>query len=223
MKGERYTQQREGEESRLSKNIREMIEMMKTERVSTNPINYNNLRMTNHSVQRVMEYFKCNENECLDKVKDILSKSERIGEQLAFDGRINVMFSYKQYAIYLSPNLKHIITVHKFQRVSYNPIREMLPTLQEKFQGEQLRRHLVKLHRDAWEDIEKRESKQVRKVMEIDRELNNQLKKINKGYAPKFITSRIEEERSRLYVEGKKLFEMKLEKRHVGKSLTSVI
>lgn len=223
MKGLRYTQQRHGQESSLSKNIREMIEMLKRERVSKKPINFNTLRMTSHSVDRVVEYFDVDKSESLDVIKYILKKAERIGEQLAYDGRINVMFSYKQYAIYLSPNLKYVITIHNFDKVSYNPIREMLPTLESTYQGEQLRLELVKLHREAWSDLESRERKQMQVVMDIDRELNKQLKKIRKGFEPKFLTERIDEERGKLYLEGKKLFDIKLEKRHVGKSITSIL
>lgn len=229
VRGKRYAKRYSGEGD-FSRNVREMIEMIKNETVSSKKIDYKKMKVSRHARARVLEYCKCNSNGVEKRIKWLLQRSKRIGEQLSFDGRINILFVYKQYAIYMSPNLECVVTVHKFQNISYNPIRIILPQLQEKFKGEELRQELVRLHKDAWHDIEVREHEQLKRVLEIDNEVNNQfkrLKELRTGYSPKhytkYIKTRIQEERTKLVTEGKKLFDLKLEKRHIGKSITAVM
>lgn len=229
MKGKRYVKKYQGE-SKYSRNVREMIEMLQHEEVKTGKINYKILKMSRHATERVVDYFDCSEERAIKEVRFLLKHSKRVGEQLAYDGRINVMFVCNQYAIYLSPNLEHVITIHKFQQVSYNPIREILPELKAKFQGKELRQELVRLHKEAWATLEQREAEQLKVVLEIDREVKEQLNKLQslrQGYSPRhykrYVKDRIAEERERLFSEGEKLFSIKLEKRHIGKSITSVL
>lgn len=229
MQGKRYVKKYRGEQS-LSRNVREMIAMIKNEEVMKGRPKYMELELSKHAKDRVIGYFGCKESYAIKKVRGLLRRSKRVGEQLAYDGRINVMFVCNQYAIYLSPNLKHVVTIHQFTKVSYNPIREILPELSQQLDGMELNKELVRLHKEAWNDLEKREADQLKLVLEIDDEVNAQLKKLEdlkKGFTPKhyrkYVNQRIAEEREKLFTEGAKLFNIKLEKRHVGKSITSVL
>jgi hypothetical protein len=229
MKGKRYTKGVRGEEQ-LSKNIREMVAMIKNEKVSNGRINYGKLELSYHALGRVKQYLGCSEKHALIKIKGMLRQSKRVGEQLSYDGRINVMFVHEQYAIYLSPNLEHVVTIRKFSEVSYKPIKTMLPQLTISLKGVKLRKELVRLHKEAWVNIDKIEVEQQKKVLEIEQEVSNTMVKLNQlrtGFNPKhykeYIKNRFVEEREKLIVEGKKLFNIKLEKRHIGKSITSVL
>jgi hypothetical protein len=159
----------------------------------------------------------------------MLRQSKRVGSQLAYDGRINVLFVYKQYAMYLSPNLEHVITIRKFDKVSYRPIKKILPKLSENLRGTKLKKELVKLHKEAWSNIERVESELEKVVLQLEEEVSGTMKKLESlkiGYNPKhykkYIHNRFVEERERLVAEGEKLFNIKLEKRHIGKSITSL-
>ena len=151
--GKRYTRGFRGEEQ-LSKNIREMIAMIEHEKINKGRIKYHKLEMSEHAGLRAKQFLKCSEKYALIKIKNILRRSRRVGEQLSHDGRINVLFAYKQYAIYLSPNLERVVTVRIFKKVSYEPIKKMLPQLSKNLKGVKLKRELVKLHKEAWNNIE---------------------------------------------------------------------
>lgn len=229
MEGKRYTRGFRGEEQ-LSKNIREMIAMIKNEKVHNGRIKYGKLKLSFHASLRAKQFLECSEKNVLARVKCMLRQSRRVGEQLAYDGRINVLFVYKQYAIYLSPNLENVITIRKFDRVSYKPIKKMLPKLSKELKGIALKKELVKLHKEAWINIDEIESELQERVLELEAEVNEtveKLKSLRGGYSPrhykKYLNSRFVEERERLVTEGEKLFKIKLEKRHIGKSITSVL
>jgi hypothetical protein len=229
VKGKRYTRGFRGEEQ-LSKNIREMIAMIKNEEVSNGRIKYGKLQLSRHALLRAKQFLNCSEKHAIVRVKCILRQSRRVGEQLAYDGRINVLFVYKQFAIYLSPNLEHVVTIHKFKEVSYSPIKNILPQLESDLKGVKLKRELVRLHKEAWSNIEKIEFEQQKKVLQLEADVNEtitKLKSLKGGYSPKhykkYLSGRFVEERERLVVEGEKLFKIKLEKRHIGKSITSVL
>lgn len=229
MKGERYAKRYINEED-ISRNVREMILMAKHERVKKGRIDFDKLKMSSHALERAIECFGCSESEAFGKIIPLLKRAKRIGEQLAFDGRINVLYANRQYAIYLSPNLETVITVHKFQNVSYNKIQERLPELMEMYEGEELRKELVRLHKEALHILSVKEYRILKNVLEIEKEVGKQKRKLHslsQGYCPrhyrKHIRQRLDEETNRLVQEGRKLFNVKLEKRHVGKSFTAVL
>jgi hypothetical protein len=228
-KGSRYATRHLGER-KYSRNVREMIEMIKNEEINNGEIDYKGFKMSGHALERAMEYFNCSEHGAYKLVRHVLKRAERIGEQLAYDGRINILFVYDQFAIYMSPSLEHVVTVRKYQKISYKPIRKMLPQLKSNLEGKELKEELVRLHKEAWDKLEKRESKQLDLVLEIDREVSDQIKKfeqLSQGHCPrhykKFLKESLKEARSKLVKEGNKLFKIKLQKRHVGKSITSVL
>lgn len=229
-KGRRYAKRYKHEDS-YDRNVKEMIEMIKREKVSHGRIKYRQLRMSKHAIQRATEYFDCSAYGAINEVISLLKRSKRVGEQLAYDGRINVMFVCDQFAIYLSPNLMNVITIHKFNRVTYKPIESMIPELRKQFKDGGFKSELVKLHKKAWEEVEIREMEQQRLVLEIDSEVNKQIANLKNlkrdGFSPrhykKYISERIKEESARLIAEGEKLFCIKLEKRHIGKSITAVL
>jgi hypothetical protein len=228
-KGKRYIKGYKNEDD-YSRNIREMICMIKNERINNGRLNLDKLKVSTHALDRAVEHLECAKHQVLPRVKSILKRATRIGEQLAYDGRINVLFVHKQYAIYLSPNLEYVVTVRKYCQVTYKPIRQRIPELKEKYQGKEFRREMFRLHEQAWAEISEREEKQLKIVMELDRSVVEQMQRLHKlrtaGYSPrhymKYTSERLKEERERLVAEGEKLFRIKMEKRHIGKSITAV-
>jgi hypothetical protein len=233
MSGKRYTRRYRGEED-LSKNIREMIAMIKNEEVSRGKIKYGKLELSKHALKRAKQFLGCSEKYALARVKNLLRRARRVGEQLSYEGRLNVLFVVNQYAIYLSPSLEKVITIRKFSRISYKPIKKQLPELTNKFSGTKLKKELVRLHKDALAKVERIEIEQQNKVVNLDKEIHNTIKKLNdlkQGYTPKhyrkYLNQRLNEEKEKLFndliKEGERLFTIKLEKRHIGKSIASIL
>lgn len=228
----RYTGKIHEKEKDYNRNVREMLEMIKNEEVRKGEIDYKNLQMTRHATERVIEHLECNEGKALKKVQWMLKRSTRVGDQLAFDGRINVMFVFNQYAIYLSPNLENVVTFHKVDRVTYNPIKRALPKLQKQYSEDELKDKLISMHREAWDDIEQKEIEQTQILLDVENEVSKSIDKLasllnDNSYKPKhyakYLRQRINEERYKIKVEGHRLFQLKLEKRHVGKSMASLL
>lgn len=217
----RYTKSKGDREKLHNIHIREMIEMIKNEKVE-DVLQVKHIRISNHAYQRVKSHFGIdNINDAAKKVRLMLRKAVRIGTVLSYDGRINVLFAYQQTAFYLSPDLKILVTVNKYPKVTYKQL------LHKVRQGAD-RDHLIKLHYDLLKEIEEQEQKHIKKILVIEqrvRETTEQLvgflhfMRSPQKHSLKAIISEMNLE---LKLEGRKLFDLKVEKRHICKSLVAL-
>ncbi|WP_090739404.1 hypothetical protein [Paenibacillus sp. Mc5Re-14] len=209
-------------EKQFNIHIREMIEMIKHERVKTN-LYVKAVKLSAHAFARMEEHFDISNLATATKLaKDMLKHAVRIGTVLSYDGRINVLYAYRQTAFFLSPDLKTVVTVNKFQKVSYKPFMKIAKEGAD-------RDTLLEMHFNLLREIEQKEEDQIRLILSIEqkvREANEQcttmLKLIKGGGRKRSIKQLISEQNHQLKMEGRKLFDLKIKKRHLCKSIVSL-
>jgi hypothetical protein len=220
----RYVQRKHKKESQFNIHVKEMIEMLKNEEVKEN-LYVKGIKLSSHALERMEQHFSVKNSATATKMmKDMLSKAKRIGAVLAYDGRINVLYAYDGTAIYLSPNLKTVVTINRYSDVTYKPIEEA--TMGKILAKEEL----IDLHMQYLSNIEQEEKEQIKKMLELDSQVNEATKQyqlilnVGKGASrKKKVREMISEQNFILKQEGRKLFNLKVEKRHICKSLVALI
>jgi hypothetical protein len=223
----RYVQRRFKSESQFNLHVKEMIEMIKHEEIKDN-LYINGIKLSKHAFERVQQHFGINNVATATRfIKDLLSKATRIGSILSYDGRINVLYAVDQTAIFLSPNLKTVVTVNKYKNVTYKKIIEKFNlNAKESIDKDKL----IELHWKYLNEIEQKEKEQIDKMLEIEKkvreatELYRTILYVGRGGKgrKKKIKQMISDFNYMLKKEGWKLFNIKIEKRHVCKSLVSL-
>jgi hypothetical protein len=221
----RYVQRKHKSESQLNLHVKEMIEMIKNEEVKDN-LYVKGIKLSSHALERMEEHFGISNVATATKmIKDMLSKAKRIGSVLAYDGRINVLYAYDKTAIFLSPNLKTVVTINRYADVTYKPI------MKDVDKDSIDKQSLIELHFKHLSEIERQEEQQIKRMLEIDslvNEANQQYQLIldvgsrGKGRR-KQVKGLISDQNLMLKQEGRKLFNIKVEKRHICKSLVSLM
>lgn len=219
----RYVQTKKKKESQFNVHVKEMIEMIKNEEIKQN-LYVKGVKLSKHALERIDEHFDVSNLATATRmIKDMLKKAKRIGAVLAFDGRINILYAYDKTAIYLSPNLKTVVTINRYKDCIYEPIKEIL----EKNGLD--KESIVQLHYKYLKEIEREEKQQVKKMLDIEekvREANSYYETIltvgrgGRGRKMK-VKEMISQHNHELKREGWKLFKIKVEKRHICKSLVS--
>jgi hypothetical protein len=218
----RYTKSKGEDEKSCNIHIREMIEMIKNEEVREN-LYVKAVKLSTHAFLRMQEHFNAGSLATASKMaKDMLKHAVRIGTVLAYDGRINVLYAYRQTAFFLSPDLKTLVTVNKYNDVTYRPL------LQHIYEGID-RETLIDLHFGYLREIELEEQAQMQRILTIEEKVRTataqcaSLLELVRGRGRKYnIKQLISDQNFQLKQEGRKLFELKTEKRHVCKSLVSL-
>lgn len=218
----RYAKSKGEYEKQVNIHIREMIEMMKNEEVKKN-LYVKAVKLSSHAFERMEEHFEAPTLPTATKVaKDMLKHAVRIGTVLSYDGRINVLYAYRQTAFFLSPDLKTVVTVNRFQKVSYKPL---LCKVREGLDREEI----LELHFNYLREIEKQEEEQMRLILSIEEKVREatascatMLSLVKGGGRKKGIKQIITEMNAHLKAEGRKLFELKVEKRHLCKSIVAL-
>lgn len=217
----RYVTPKGENEKKQNIHIREMIEMLKNEKVRTK-LNVNSVRLSRHAMLRMNEHFETTDiKSATVKAKEMLKNAVRIGTVLAYDGRINVLYAYRQTAFFLSPDLKTLVTVNRYPVVTY---RQLLNKVK---QGAD-RDKLIEMHSQLLQDMESKEREYMKKILAIEervRETSEQVAgfiSLMRGKHKHGMKSIISELNLELKTEGRKLFELKIEKRHVCKSLVAL-
>ncbi|MCY9757678.1 hypothetical protein M5X00_25970 [Paenibacillus alvei] len=221
-KAYRYTKSKGEREKQVNIHIREMIEMIKYEEVKKN-LYVKAIKLSTHAFGRMKQHFDIVDIAVATRTaKEMLRHAVRIGSVLSYDGRINVLYAYRQTAFFLSPDLKTVVTVNKFEEISYKPLLKKVHNGLE-------REKLLELHFDYLREIEKKEEEQARLILSIEqkvREATDQcttmLRLVKCGGRKKDIKQLISEQNHHLKMEGRKLFDLKVEKRHLCKSLVAL-
>ncbi|EJW13939.1 hypothetical protein M5X02_20285 [Paenibacillus alvei] len=218
----RYAKSKGEYEKQVNIHIREMIEMIKYEEVKKN-LYVKGIKLSTHAFKRMKQHFDLVDVAVATrKAKEMLRHAVRLGTVLSYDGRINVLYAYRQTAFFLSPDLKTVVTVNRFHEISYKPV------LKKVHDGLD-REELLELHISHLREIERKEEEQMRLILSIEqkvREATEQcatmLRLVRGGGRKKEIKHLISEQNHHLKMEGRKLFELKVEKRHLCKSLVSL-
>lgn len=219
----RYATKTKVREKEFNIHVREMIEMIKNESVKEN-LYIKGVKITSHAFDRIQECFNINNIATATRfVKDLLKKSKRIGSVLSYDGRINVLYAYDQTALFLSPDLKRVVTINKYKDTVYQPIIKLTKG------GNFSKDEMINLHLQFLEKVEKEESQQTQKILMIEKKVSEAIShyqsmlSLGKGCKrKKMIRELISEHNLELKIEGWKLFNIKVEKRHISKSLVSL-
>lgn len=222
----RYVKRQYQGEFEVNLHIKEMIAMLVNEPIKQN-LYVKAVKLSDHAYERFQQYIgEQNLASATRTVKEMLSKAVRIGAMLAFDGRINVLYAYQQTAIYLSPDLKTVVTINKCDQLTYRPILRRVKNLDNK-------EELLNLHMRYLKQIEEKEEQQVQLILEIEQKVREtvdsyaeMLSIVSKGRKRsngKMIKDLIAEQNLQLKLAGRKLFETKVEKRRIAKSLVSLI
>lgn len=218
----RYAKSKGEHEKQLNIHIREMIEMMKHEQVKEN-LYVKAIKLSSHAFERMEKHFKVTSLATATKIaKDMLKHAVRIGTVLSYDGRINVLYAYRQTAFFLSPDLKTLVTVNKFPNITYKP-------LLNRVNDDLDREKMLELHFNHLREIEKKEDEQIQLILSIEQKVRETtaqcatMLSLVKGVGRKRDIKRlISEMNAHLKAEGRKLFELKIEKRHLCKSIVAL-
>lgn len=217
----RYAKPKGEYEKEFNIHVREMIEMMKREEVKAN-LYVKAVKLSAHAFERMEQHFEVTSLATATKMmKDMLKHAVRIGTVLSYDGRINVLYAYRQTAFFLSPDLKTVVTVNRFPEVTYKPFLEMVEEVD--------RETMLEMHFNLLRDLEKKEEEQMRLILSIEekvREATEQcatmLKLVRGGGRKRNIKDLISDQNHQLKMAGRKLFELKIEKRHLCKSIVAL-
>lgn len=202
--------------------LKEMIEMMKNEKVKTN-LYVKAVKLSEHAFRRVRRHLGIFNLATANKtVKEMLQKAVRIGTILSKEGRINVMYVYNQIAFFLSPDLKTVVTVNKFTQTTWRFGKE--------FKGEDVsKEELIERHWAVLREMEAEEDQMIQFILAIEAKVSDAKSQFSShlGYLKKNkhryeITKTISEQNMQLKNEARKLFRLKSEKRRLCKSLASL-
>lgn len=219
----RYVTSKKVREKQSNIHVKEMIQVLKNEKITTN-LYVKAVKLSAHAFGRFQELFSVTSEATANKmVKEMLKRATRIGAVLAYDGRVNVLFAVDQTAIFLSPDLKTVVTVNKYKKdkVGYKPIVKKKNLSRDK---------VIDLHFKYINEMESQEEEYQKKMLSIESDVSEAVSMYEnilihgKGYQRKLeIKKMIAEQNLRLKKEGWKLFNLKVEKRHVCKSLASML
>jgi hypothetical protein len=224
--GQRYVIKKGKKESIYNIYVKEMIEMLKNEEVKEN-LYINGIKLSNHAFDRVKQHFGITNLATATRfIKDMLKNAKRIGTVLSYDGRINVMYAYNQTAILLSPDLRTVVTVNKYKNMTYSKIYEKFGIkAKENIDKDKL----IELHLKYLEEIEEKEREQTKVLLDIEekvreaKEFYQTILDVGRGKGrKKRVKKMISEFNYLLKKEGWKLFSIKVEKRYVCKSLSTL-
>lgn len=220
----RYVSRTGKHETQLNLHVKEMIEVIKNEEIKKE-IYVKAVKLSTHAFKRFKQIFNVNNLATANRItKDMLKNAMRIGAVLAYDGRVNVMYALNNTAFFMSPDLKTVVTVNKYQNELYKPISKIV---NRRKLGQE---DTVKLHLKFLKNMEEQERVFVESMLKIEEKVSeavgmySTILEFGKGFKRKQqVKEMISEYNLMLKQEGWKLFNLKVEQRHVCKSLASII
>lgn len=219
----RYVKRQFRNEKAFNLHVKEMIEMLKQEEIKKN-LYVKGVKLSNHAFKRMRQHFGTKDMVTATRLmKEMLSKAVRISCIISYEGRICVLYAYNQTAFYLSPDLKTVVTVNRYFETRVPELNKVQKIVDKDT--------LIQLHLKHLEKIEEKEKAQTAKILQIERKVRESVQAcenllhIGRGGGverKKGIKALIAEQNLYLKQEGWKLFNIKLEKKHVCKSLVAL-
>lgn len=96
-------------------------------------LNTKQINMSDHAYKRAAERLNLKDkNVALGHIRSALRRGKRIGHVTSEDGKLSVLYAHGRTGIYLTPDLKTVVTVTKHEVVTYEPLKHKLVSLHEK-------------------------------------------------------------------------------------------
>lgn len=221
----RYVERSFETETDFNIHIKEMIQMLKYEKVKEN-IYVKNVKLSTHGYERFAERIdgSMTLNEATRFVRKELKDAKRVGLITSYHGRLSVLYAKDQIGYYLSPDLKTLVTVSKCKEVTYEPIKQLM--LNKVLTKEEL----IQLHMGALEKVEEIEQRQVKQLLKVESDFtetkricSDLIRNADKHWKKQGYKDAIRTLSYNLKLEGRKLFKISFEKRQILRSLTSLL
>lgn len=173
------------------------------------------VEITDHAYKRASERFNFKEEKVAKaQIKGLLKKSKLIGMQLSENGTPSVLFAYKRHGFYLSRDLKTVLTVNRFESVTYEPLKNKI----------------AELHAKEIRKLERKESCKSKRLKLIELECQVELAELKLRYHKSRSESvklscqcRIKAINERLQELKEEINELQSAKRQVTRSMASVV
>lgn len=98
-----------------------------------NGLNVDHMKISNHAIRHAQRRFnRSSRKDAEGYIRSILRRSEFVGETVDDDGRSAYMFAYGRHAIVVSLDHKTVLTIQRFESVTYDPLKEKIRELHAK-------------------------------------------------------------------------------------------
>lgn len=98
-----------------------------------NGLNVDRMRVSRHAIQHARRRFnRANSKDAEGYVRGILRKSEFVGETVDADGKPAYMFAHGRHAFVVSLDHKTVISIQRFESVTYDPLKEKIREMHAK-------------------------------------------------------------------------------------------
>lgn len=173
------------------------------------------ITMTEHAYQRAKERFNMpDRSHALNHFRVTLKLAKKVGQTIVDDGTETILYAHGRTAVYLSLDLKTIITVNKFEYVSYQPIKDKVEAL----------------HRKEFKKLERIEKSKIRKLNDIKlkyaieiAQLNYRQKRTRSNQVREYCESRKKEINIMFAEFEKEISEIQSNKRQIARSMVAVL
>lgn len=96
-------------------------------------LNYKKVKITEHAYKRASDRLGLtNRNHATGQIRSILKNAQRIGLIVSEDGNESILYALNRIAIYLSTDLQRVITVNRFENITYVPVKQKVKEIHEK-------------------------------------------------------------------------------------------
>lgn len=225
-KNYRYVEKTCNTQTDYSIHVRELINSLKHEKIKES-LYVKHVKLSNHAYVRFQE--RVNPDMSLatatKHVRDLLKDAKRVGSIVSYDGRLSVLYTSEGLDMYLSPDLKTLITISQSDGLNLELLKDKLPTDRELTKDE-----LLQLHLDEIALLEEEERKQLDVLLKIESNVSEThdicrdlITTIGRRHRTKSIREAIGEQSYLLKKEGKKMFRISVRKRMLLRSMTGLL
>jgi hypothetical protein len=172
------------------------------------------IQMTEHGYRRSQERFNMDKSQSLSYFRSILSKAKLIGTVQDKNGKDSYLYGLGRIAVILDVESPTICTVYKQENISYNPLKVKVAQLHEK--------EFRKLQRTESARIKKLETFKLEANLEIA-QCQYRIHKTRSQAVRNVCYARINAVNERLVELENEIKEIQITKKHVAKSMISVI
>lgn len=225
-KNYRYVEKTCGTQTDYSIHVKELINSLKHEKIKEN-LYIKHVKLSNHAYMRFQE--RVNPNMSLSTatryIRGLLKDAKRVGSIVSYDGRLSVLYTSNGLDMYLSPDLKTLITLSPSDNVNLDLFKSKLPEDRELTKDE-----LLQLHLDEIAILEEEERKQLDVLLRIESNVSETkdickdlITTIGRRHRTKPIREVIGEQSYLLKKEGKKMFKISIRKRMLLRSMIALL
>ncbi|SMO92232.1 hypothetical protein [Melghirimyces algeriensis] len=98
-----------------------------------NGLDVDRMRVSRHAIRRARErYNRANDKDAEGYIRGILRRAEFVGETLDDEGNHAYMFAHGRHAFIVSLDHKTILSIQRFESITYGPLKEKVRDLHAK-------------------------------------------------------------------------------------------